>query len=67
MDTFFTEYRKLFAYCSTKENIASKMLDKLQLKVKVIINNKERSGERNVKVGSANFHSRIVLKLQELN
>lgn len=38
-EKFFVDYRKLFEYCSTKENLANKLLNRLDFVVSASLNN----------------------------
>ncbi|KAL4441603.1 hypothetical protein ABPG74_021535 [Tetrahymena malaccensis] len=64
-EKYFTDYRKLFEYCSTKENLPNKLLQRLKLKVNATIN-KLKISEKKYLLRSENFSSHLLIKFDEI-
>ncbi|KAL4493096.1 hypothetical protein ABPG72_003181 [Tetrahymena utriculariae] len=64
-EKYFTDYRKLFEYCSTKENLPNKLLQRLKLKVSATIN-KFKISEKKYLLRCENFSSHLLIKFDEI-
>lgn len=65
-DSFFTEFRRLFDYCSTKENLPNKLLSKLKISVSAVVNDKMRVSDKKFVLHSDNYSSHVLIKFEEV-